>query len=70
MVELLNVIENVHKMAQKGDFRNLGIILVQFYENVMMRRQWGYNSFISFGVYSFLKYRIFKIQNRKIDFNL
>merc|ERR1711937_613742 len=30
MVELLNVIENVHKMAQKGDFRNLGIILVQF----------------------------------------
>ena len=47
MVELLTVIEQVHKMADKGDFRNLGILLVQFYEGVMMPRKWGYNSFIS-----------------------
>ena len=47
MIEMLSVVDQVHKMAQKGDFRNLGIILIQFYEDVMMRRQWGYNSFIS-----------------------
>ena len=49
MVELLTVIEQVHKMADKGDFRNLGILLVQFYEGVMIPRKWGYNSFVSLG---------------------